>query len=239
MRFVFFVLSVLPWCAFGQRIPVVGYEFVPSSEAAISFRYPVLFTGDSVIDHTIDQDLKTRFLGDEYAAVPLDEALARWASDIIVYLDYQVHYASEDLVSISIEYEGCGAYCSFSKENFTYSLRDGRWLALEDIVKLEDEFLEQIAADKNAAFREELELLTTMLADEEFELDEETYLWAKNYYEGCSAEFSPSVFLLHQDYLELIVPCFLPNAIKNLSPHISLKYFYKDIDHLLLIKFHE
>lgn len=230
MRFLFFVLSVLPWCSFGQRIPVVGYEFVPSSEAAISFRYPVLFTGDSVIDHTIDQDLKTRFLGDEYAAVPLDEALARWASDIIVYLDYQVHYASEDLVSLSLEYEGCGAYCSFSRSYFTYSLRDGRWLALVDVVKLDSDFLQKITADKDAAFEVGFENMVALLSEEGADLDKDTYEWAKGYIENCRQDFSPYEYLLHKDYLEIFAPCFLPNAIKNLSPHISLKYLYKDLE---------
>ena len=55
-------------------------------------------------------------------------------------------------------------------------------------------------------------------------------------FQSVISEFTLKSFALHSDYLEIIEKCYLPNAIKNLTPTIVLKYKYVDIKEDLKIK---
>jgi hypothetical protein len=97
-------------------------------------------------------------------------------------------------------------------------------------------FKNAVIADKDKQYEQQKKELKEMWLDKNAELDEDTYKWALEQYENCERDFKLESFALHSDHLEIIEKCYLPNAIKNLTPTIELKYKYFDIKEDLKIK---
>ena len=75
-----------------------------------------------------------------------------------------------------------------------------------------------------------------MLVDPESGLDKSTYEWAIENYEDCERKSNLESFAIYPDRLEIIEDCYLPNAIKNLTPIIELTYNLSEIEEHLKIK---
>ena len=75
-----------------------------------------------------------------------------------------------------------------------------------------------------------------MLNDKDSELDESTYKWALENYNDCERNSNLESFAIYSDRLEIVEHCYLPNAIKNLTPIIELKYEFLEIVEELKIK---
>lgn len=240
MRIFLLLVLFVPCFAVAQKSPIQSVEISIPHNPSSDFQFPVLQTGDRQIDSLFNVGLKVKFFGQAYAAEPLEAAFSHWNDGALHYLDYEVVYADERFISFSLFAEACGANCSFWNNYYTFSLRDGRWLELGDVVDLEGALLRQIEADKDSAFVAQTKVLDELLEDEAAMQDlehniwaTEVYIWATWLYESCRTTFYPSEYLLHPDYLEIFVLCPLPNAIKNHSLHISLKYNYEDIQDYL------
>ena len=76
-----------------------------------------------------------------------------------------------------------------------------------------------------------------MLSDPDADLDTTTYNWALEYYQECESSFDMEDFVLYPDKIEIIHSCYLPNAIKNLTPVISLVYKRSEVENFLKIKY--
>lgn len=68
------------------------------------------------------------------------------------------------------------------------------------------------------------------------DINQDEYNWVYEYYSKCKNNTDFEKFALYGDYLEVIEQCSLPNAIKNMTPHIELKYKYSEIENVLLGK---
>src|SRR5262245_56682635 len=64
-------------------------------------RFPVIKTGNNKIDSLLNTDLKNRYTNFEFPDLPADQALFKWADDIIVYLDFNVTYLKNNLISLN------------------------------------------------------------------------------------------------------------------------------------------
>ncbi|WP_242929359.1 hypothetical protein [Pontibacter vulgaris] len=198
--------------------------------------YPVVRTGDSRIDLLINHDIKNKLTHNEYPEASMDSTIADWAAEGIVYLDFQVTYNKRGILSLNISAEGCGAYCTSWTEYFNYSTLTGKALDLGDVVDTKGNFKELVLKQKKAQYEQQRKELKEMLVDKESGLDSATYDWALEHYNDCERSSELTRFALHQNYLEIVETCYLPNAIKNLTPVIELKYKYSDIKKYLRIK---
>ena len=89
---------------------------------------------------------------------------------------------------------------------------------------------------KTAQYLQQKEDLKEMLLNKEGELEQSAYDWAMDNYTECEESFNLESFALYPDYLQIIERCSLPNAIKNLTPVIELKFKYLEIKKHLKIK---
>ena len=225
--------------SFGQKISV-DTLFVPRTEKFSNLqneklKFPVIKTGNLKVDKAINTDLKNRFTNNEYPDLSTDSTLIKW-SDGIIYLDFEVTYLKNELISLNISAEGCEAYCTAWTEYFTYNYVTGRFLTIDQIIDTTGNFKNAVIADKDKQYEQQKKELKEMWLDKNAELDEDTYKWALEQYENCERDFKLESFALHSDHLEIIEKCYLPNAIKNLTPTIELKYKYFDIKEDLKIK---
>lgn len=226
--------------SFGQKVSV-DTLFIPRTEKFSNIRnqklkFPLIKTGNQQIDNSINNDLKNRFTNNEYPDLSTDSILIKLAEAQIIYLDFEVTYIKNGLISFNISAEGCGAYCTFWIDYFTYSYLTGQYITIDQIVDTSGSFKNRVIADKDKQFEQQKKELKERLLDKNAELDEDTYKWALEQYENCEKEFTLNSFALYFDHLEIIEKCYLPNAIKNLTPIIELKYKYVDIRNDLKIK---
>ena len=225
--------------SFGQKISV-DTLFIPRIEKFSnvqyeSLKFPIINTGNLKVDKAINTDLKNRFTNNQYIDLSTDSTLINWSVGII-YLDFEVTYIKNGLISLNISAEGCGAYCTAWTDYFTYNYITGQYLTIDQIIDTTGNFKNRVIADKDKQYEQQKKELKEMLLDKNAELDKETYNWALEQYENCEKEFTLNSFALYSDYLEIIKECYLPNAIKNLTPIIELKYKYVDIKKDLKIK---
>lgn len=226
--------------AFGQVVQVDTFRLADSEHfkdiQSHKMNFPVVRSGDKRIDSLINGDLKNRFTGNEYPNETLDSTLTKWAGDQIVFLDFQVTYNQHGILSIKISAEGCGAYCSNWTDYFNYSTLNGKWLKISDVIKNVAEFKTRVNKDKKEQYAEQRQELKEMLNDKDSGLDQSTYEWALKNYENCEKNSDFESFAIYPDRLEIIEDCYLPNAIKNLTPIIELKYKFSEIGEELKIK---
>ena len=199
-------------------------------------KFPIIKTGNQKVDSLINFDLKNRFTNNEYIALSTKEALLEFAGDQMVYLGFEVTYNQDGMLSLNISAEGCGAYCTSWTGYYNYSTQTGKFLTLEDIIDTSSKFKTKVLADKDKQYELQRQELKEMLLDKTADLNRETYDWALEEYNNCDNAFELKTFALHKEYLEIIAQCYLPHAIRNLTPIIELKYNYTDIKRHLKIK---
>ncbi|MCB0737276.1 MAG: hypothetical protein KDC92_07170 [Bacteroidetes bacterium] len=194
-----------------------------------SLIFPIVRTGNARLDETINQDVKKRYSRTGNSSETLESALSKLENEGIVYHDFSISLNNYGLLSFQINYESCGAYCTSWTEYFNYSTSTGKWLTLNDILDTAGEFRNRVYEDiKNRYSQQKTELLE-MLNDPESELDSSTYQWALDCYNDCEKAFKLKTFTLHPKRLEVIHQCYLPNAIKYLTPAFNLYYNYSEI----------
>jgi hypothetical protein len=228
--------------AFGQNVQIdtliVKLKVSDSFKELQSDRmnFPIIKTGNKEIDSLINFDLKNKFTSNEYPTDSIDSTLIKWADDQIIDIDFKVTYNKNGILSINISAEGCGAYCSYWTEYFNYSTVTGKTLDFSEIIDTTGEFKTRVFKEKESQFKKQKIELKEMLNDKEAELDQSTYEWALEYYENCENSFDLKSFSIYPDFIEINVSCYLPNAIKSLTPIIELKYKFNEIYDYLKIK---
>ena len=214
--------------AFGQEVQIDTFRLQKSERfkdiQSEKMNFPIIRTGDKEIDSLINTDLKNRFTDNEYPTDALDSALIKWAGEQIVFLDFQVTYNRNGILSINISAEGCGAYCTSWTDYFNYSTSNGERLNISDVIDNIVEFKTRVDKDKKEQYAEQKQLLKEMLNDKDSGLDESTYEWALENYNDCEKNSDLESFAIYPDRLEIIEDCYLPNAIKNLTPIIWLGF---------------
>ena len=225
---------------FGQSVQIDTFRlndhWQRNDNRFVKMQFPIIRSGDKKIDSLINNDLKNRFTGNQYSKDNLDSALTKWIADQIVYLNFEVTYNQNGILSFNVSAEGCTAYCTSWTDYFNYSTVNGRFLIISDIIDDLGKFHEKVMLDINLQYDNQKKELKELANDPNMEIDEPTYKWANNEYSKCQQNFKIESFAICSDYLEIIENCYLPNAIKNLTPIIELKYHFTDIKDNLKIK---
>ncbi len=224
------ILLSIQLSSFAQSVRIDTLK-LPEKERPGSpqLKFPVVKTGKDSIDKLINYDLKNRFTNNEFVSLPTDSTLIKWSGNQISFLDFEVTYLKNGLLSLNISAELCGAYCTGWTDYFTYSLKTGKYLSLNDIVDTTGEFRKHVFAEKDKQYDEQRAELKKLKLDLKSDFDDETYQWVLEQYNSCEESFNLSSFALYPDRVEIIDKCSLPNAIKAFNPEIKIKYKYTDV----------
>ncbi len=241
-NFITILLVLLGINTFGQNVQVdtLSVKLTTSDSfkelQSENMIFPIIKTGNKEIDSLINFDLKNKFTSNEYPTDSIDSTLIKWAGDQIIDIDFLVTYNNNGILSLNISAEGCGAYCSYWTEYYNYSIATGKPLDISEVIDTIGEFKTRVLKDNKSQFKKQKIELKEMLNDPEAELDQSTYEWALEYYGNCENSFTLNSFSINQDFIEIIHSCYLPNAIKSLTPIIELKYKLNEINNYLKIK---
>lgn len=123
------VTVLLAGIAFGQQVSVDTFQFKKSEKikdiGGSKMNYPLVRLADKEIAAAINTDIQQRFTRNGYLEASLDSMLIKWADDLIVFLDFEVTYQQNDILSLNISGESCGAYCTRWTDYFNYSTKSG------------------------------------------------------------------------------------------------------------------
>jgi hypothetical protein len=200
--------------------------------------YPIVRTSKSyLIDSLINYDIRNKLTYGDYADVPLKECLNLLVDDQLVYLGFEVLYNKNGVLSLRIDGEGCGAYCTNFSRYCNYFIETGKIIEIINIVDTNSTFKDLVYADKNEQYNLQKIELKERLTEPVIGFDKASYNSIIEYYYDCEQRLNLENFLITEDYLEIIEECSLPNVIKSMTPIIDLKYNYKDIEQYLLFDF--
>lgn len=222
----------------GQSVLVDTLKFSTVNEIMqpLILSFPVVRADNEKISAKINQDLKNSFAGSEKDNPIADSIFIKQITENFTNLDFKVTFNKNGIISLNITAEGCGAYCTTWTEYFNYSTITGNSLEVNDLIDFSHGLKNEVIQNKTSQYEREREALERMRGDANSGLDEETYKWASEYYDGCESSFEVIDIALHDDYLEIIHECHLPRMIRALTPAIELKYKYHDIKEFLKIK---
>jgi hypothetical protein len=226
--------------SYAQVLKIDTLKLQPSEQfksmQSEKMNYPLIRTGNAKIDSQINIDLKNKFTHDEYPDESIDSTIYKWADDQIIFLDYEITYNKNGILSLNISAEGCGAYCTNWTDYFNYSILTGKSLDLNSVIDTSGNFRTLVVKQRKAQFENKKKELKDRLLDKSSELDSASYELALEYYERCNNTFMFENFALYNDHLKIIEICDLPHFMQNLTPFIELEYKYADIQKYLRIK---
>ncbi len=192
--------------------------------------FPIIKSNHPKIDSIINNDIKNRFTYNEYPTLPTQIALDKWSDGQLVYIEFGVTYNQNNILSINISSEGCGAYCSSRTEYYNYSTKTGDFLTIYDVMDTSTQIIDTISHDKNKQFQSQKNELNNLLIKKE--LDRDTYDFAIENFEDCENSFNYETFYISEKGLTIIYDCYFPHVIQSLAPIIVLKYDFSVMKNL-------
>jgi len=225
---------------FGQVITIDTIFLPPSTEMNNGQRlhYPFFKLADPLVEDRLNSNILKTYVGEENMGkgIPIKKTLKNWAMEMVAWREFEITYQSDSILSFQIFTEYCGAYCTTTTNYFNYSLITGAPLSLWQVVDSTSGFREIVQKDFEIKVRENLDELNSLLNDSVAPIDSTMYARALEYYMSCSNNYIPEKFVLDQQRLRIVGNCYLPNAIKNLTPDFSLFYLYSELNKFLISK---
>jgi hypothetical protein len=236
-KFISFLFLLNPICLFGQQaridtliIPTEHYSRPVSGD---KMNYPIIRTGNDQIDSVINWDLKNRLTREEFLDDHIDSALIKWAYDRVSYLDFKVTYNQKGILSLNLDVEWCGAYCTQWTDYFNYSLITSEPIKIESVLDTSSGFRMMVFKEFHFQYLDQLDVLNTDL--ENGDIDQGELETALEYYEDCYESFNLRDFSLTNEGIEIIKACYVPHYMKPLTPFFELRYEYSTIKKYLKI----
>ena len=200
--------------------------------------YPIIKTSKASVDKIINDRIASQILspyGDD--TLDLRSALRTSIEGGLSSLYYEIAYRKNEILSLIINGEGCGAYCTPWKVYFNFDLRTGGELKIGDVIRESklDSFRQIVFNDKRGALQlykaEEKSLL------EQKEIDSSTYDWVMERVENCIVNVNLNEFSLSPLGIEIIDNCDMPHAIQSQTPSYKLSYTFQGITAFLKPEF--
>lgn len=200
----------------------------------VSIIYPVIITNNNPVNKKINDTIIASFAYSEFNGLLIDAQLDSAIATNLVALTYTVTYNQNNILSIMIDAEGCGAYCSNWTSCFNFDLKTGASLSVKDFLKND-----KYEIFKNKIQKQKTEALIDYQKDlkqsfEKKEVDKETYEWAiDEVTNNCMKSLSLDEFILYPNNIVLYDDCDFPHAIRGFQPVYNFNYKYSDIKDLL------
>jgi hypothetical protein len=242
MKLSFFCVAFFCFnCCFSQ-ISIKEIELAPNpvynNTTDKTIIYPLIFNGNNYVDSVINTQIKIDLFSpdedDEDIMQLLQENINEYG---LTDLSYAISYQNNQLLSMQILQQGCGAHCSSWTTYFNFDLRTGKKLSIEDIViKAQlDSFGNLVLADKRKALiRYKMEELNAFRSHY---IDSVTYNMAIEIADECLKDVDLSGFSILNSGIEINNNCEFPYVIRSQQPETILKYSFNSLSFFLQPEF--
>lgn len=238
MKKLIIIFLLLNTFAIGQSVKITEIRKITSAwnyaSMDTSIVYPVINTNSKSINKKINEQILEVFVDTEYLKKPVDVALDSAISGGLFSMSYEVTFNSNNILSITINAVGCGAYCSGWSTYFNFNTSTGKSITIDDILINEKKtnFGNMVRNEKTKNLIEYKKVLKEQL--EKTSIDSSAYEWAlEQVNEYCMNSVSVNQFSLTASEIEIHDDCDFPHAIQGLQPDYKLEYPYADITEML------
>ena len=193
--------------------------------------FPLISLDNKKIENEINSQIKATVFEPEDKNLDIKKILKRDSDDGLINLDYEVTYNRNNLLSINITLEGCGAYCSNTTYFFNFDLISSKSLKLNDFILTSrlDDFREKVMSDKNRFLKSYLDEEKKICLSEEG-LGIETFdNIAEMVQNDCMNALNLTEWKISLTSIEFNEPCSFAHAIRSQEPDYKLEYHFKDI----------
>ncbi|MGC4036867.1 MAG: hypothetical protein QM764_12990 [Chitinophagaceae bacterium] len=196
---------------------------------SVTIIYPIIILKNKTAADLINRQIRKEFFDQPNIHVTLDNLLTERIEEGLTDLDYTITFKNKNILSLQLNGEGCGAYCSSWNIYLNFDLNTGKQIRIEDLIQLD-----KFDSFKEIVFQQKTDTLQKYLAEEKEmfdrnemgDLDSSDYDWIKGEVTNCMSNAAINVFSLKKTELEIIDPCDLPHAIQSQTPIYELKYSY-------------
>ncbi|MEO8762522.1 MAG: hypothetical protein ABI388_12920 [Bacteroidia bacterium] len=211
--------------------PVISLLFGSGEDTVL---YPIITAESDAVSKKINEQIKRVYIDSVYLNQPLDLGLDSVINSGLIAMSYEVTYNKKNILSLTINGQGCGAYCSDWRTFFNFNTETGNSITLNDILKIDKiESFKQLVLKRKT---EELIAHKEELAEEvkKKEIDADNYHWAiEEIDSNCIKSISLVQFSLSDTQLEIIDDCEFPHVIRFIEPSYKLNYTYSTIKEFL------
>ncbi len=241
MKYLILFICLFHTVSNAQEIVITELKFLPDSNffenKDSSIIYPIINTGKKEISKRINDQIANEVIGTDEDCIDIETEIRSRIAEGLIDLSYHVSLMKNRILSIQINMEGCGAYCSTSDFYFNFNLQTGEFITFSDIVndpdkKLQDKFIK----DKRRNLENHIKLMKQYLNNKE--ADSATFELAIEIIDrDCIESLDPSEFTLTETTIEIEDHCSFPHIIRSQEPAYELKYSFKSIRKFLTPEF--
>jgi len=236
-----FLFLLIPSNSKGQTAEI---SFIYFSEASaiglpLEIEFPVIKTGNDTSDIILNKNIRRDILFDTLTT-PIDSAFYKMTiGSSALTLISKITYNKNNIISISVACEFCGANCNDYQDAFVYSLSSGNRLFISDIMDSDIFYSEILINDVTEQYRENINRVVKLKEScndcTEYELDNFEFFIAS--YKNSMNEFSINSFCLHEDSIEILDECFFNRIDSEMCPQVEFIYSWGQIAKYMKIKY--
>ena len=191
--------------------------------------YPVIFSGDLLIDNTINQSLVNNIL--QSSNTVEDEFIEMMNSFHSFEINHEITYNKNGILSILYSIYICSGNCDYTQLPIVYSLDNGKKLKINSIL---DTSLHQNVLKKEINIQYQENINRIILLDKQcntcFESEHEfydQYLIPK--YKNCMSDFKLDEFCVYNNEITFFSDFFFSSAEKQYRPDLDFSFSFEEI----------
>ena len=191
--------------------------------------YPVIFSGDLLIDSTINQSLVNNIL--QSSNTVEDEFIEMMNSFHSFEINHEITYNKNGILSILYSIYICSGNCDYTQLPIVYSLDNGKKLKINSIL---DTSLHQNVLKKEINIQYQENINRIILLDKQcntcFESEHEfydQYLIPK--YKNCMSDFKLDEFCVYNNEITFFSDFFFSSAEKQYRPDLDFSFSFEEI----------
>ena len=187
--------------------------------------YPVINSGNLLIDSTINQSLVNNIL--QSSNTVKDEFIEMMNSFHSFEINHEITYNKNGILSILYSIYICSGNCDYTQLPIVYSLINGKKLEINSILDttnlyqniIKKEIEKQYQENINRIIKEDIECNQCSESEHEFY---NNYVIPK--YKSCMSEFTFDEFCIHNNEITFFSDCFFSAAEKQYRPELDYSF---------------
>ena len=191
--------------------------------------YPVIFSGDLLIDSTINQSLVNNI--SQSSNTVEDEFIEMMNSFHSFEINHEITYNKNGILSILYSIYICSGNCDYTQLPIVYSLDNGKKLKINSILDtslhqnvLKKEINKQYQENINRIIQLDKQCNTCSESEHEFY---GKYLIPK--YKNCMSDFKLDEFCIYNNEITFFSDCFFSSAEKQHRPDLDFSFSFEEI----------
>ena len=192
--------------------------------------YPVINSGDLLIDSTINQSFVNNLL--QSSNTVEDEFIEMMDSFHSFEINHEITYNKNGILSILYSIYICSGNCDYTLLPLVYSLDNGKKLKINSILDTTSLYRNVIKKEINKQYQENInriiiqdkECITCSESEHEFY---NQYLIPK--YKSCMSDFKLDEFCIYNNEITFLSDCFFSSAEKQYRPELDFSFSFEEI----------